>query len=224
MAQTSTKADISYALLKERIAKGVYGPGYRVVIDQLARETGISSIPLREAIRRLEAEGWLEFIPKVGARVTVFDTNAYTQTMQVLARLEGYATALAQHQLTAEDIEAAREINRDMAQALDDFDPARFTKLNRQFHASIYEHCGDEHLRSLIATERGRLDMIRGATLSYVPGRARASVVEHDALLNLLAAPGFNFDAIEAAARQHNLNTLQSVMAHEASTGAFASE
>jgi len=222
MAQTSSKADIAYALLKDRIAQGAYSPGYRVVIDQLVRETGISSIPWREAIRRLEAEGWLEFIPKVGARVTVFDTNAYAQTMQVLARLEGYATALAQRRLTPETVAAAREINRDMTQALEDFDPVRFTKLNREFHFALYERCGDAHLCSLITSERGRLDMIRGAAHSYVPGRARASVVEHDALLNLLAADGSSFDAVEAAARQHNLNTLQAAYAHEASTGAFA--
>jgi DNA-binding GntR family transcriptional regulator len=222
MTQPPSKADITYAMLKERIANGMYGPGYRVVIDQLARETGISPSPWREAIRRLEAEGWLEFVPKVGARVTTFDTNAYGQTMQVLARLEGYATALAQAQLTPEVIEAAREVNWNMAQALDDFDPVRFTKLNRQFHFIIYERCGDPHLFSLIVAEWNRLDMIRRAAFSSVPGRARASVVEHDALLKLLVAEGRNFDAVEATARQHKLNTLQALYVHEAAANAFA--
>jgi DNA-binding GntR family transcriptional regulator len=214
-----SKADISYALLKERIIDGTYGPGYRVVIDQLARETGISPSPLREAIRRLEAEGWLEFVPKVGARVTTFDTGAYGQTMQVLARLEGYATALAMPNMTGETLEAAREANRKMSQALDAFDPARFTKLNREFHFILYESCGDAHLYGLIASEWGRLDMIRraGAAFSHAPGRARASVVEHEALLNLLTADGRTFEAVEAAARQHKLNTLQAVYAHQAS-------
>jgi DNA-binding GntR family transcriptional regulator len=221
MTQALSKADITYALLKERIINGMYGPGYRVVIDQLARETGISPSPWREAIRRLEAEGWLEFVPKVGARVTTFDTNAYAQTMQVLARLEGYATALAVPQLTPETIEAAREVNRKMTQALADFDPVRFTELNREFHFILYERCGDAHLYSLIAAEWGRLDMIRRAAFSHVPGRARASVIEHDALLNLLVADGRSFDAVEAAARQHKLNTLQAVYTHEASADAL---
>jgi DNA-binding GntR family transcriptional regulator len=214
-----SKADIAYALLKERIVSGTYGPGYRVVIDQLARETGLSPSPLREAIRRLEAEGWLEFVPNAGARVTTFDTNAYGQTMQVLARLEGYATALAMPDMTPETLEAAREANRKMSQALDAFDPARFTQLNREFHFILYERCGDSHLRALITSEWSRLDMIRraGAAFSHVPGRARASVVEHDALLNLMTSEGRTFDAVEAAARQHKLNTLQAVYAHEAS-------
>lgn len=219
-----SKADISYALLKGRIIDGTYGSGYRVVIDQLARETGISPSPLREAIRRLEAEGWLEFVPKVGARVTTFDTSAYGQTMQVLARLEGYATALAMPNLTPQTLEAAREANRKMSRALETFDPARFTQLNREFHFILYERCGDPHLHGLITSEWGRLDMIRraGAAFSHAPGRARASVVEHDALLNLMTSDGRTFDAVEAAARQHKLNTLQALHAHEASERARA--
>jgi DNA-binding GntR family transcriptional regulator len=140
----------------------------------------------------------------------------------VLARLEGYATALAVPHLTPETIEAAREVNRKMTQALADFDPVRFTELNREFHFILYERCGDAHLYSLIAAEWGRLDMIRRAAFSHVPGRARASVIEHDALLNLLVADGRSFDAVEAAARQHKLNTLQAVYTHEASADALA--
>jgi DNA-binding GntR family transcriptional regulator len=223
MTGKTSKADIAYSWLRERIIEGVYGPGYRVVIDQLVRETGISSIPWREAIRRLEAEGWIEVVPQVGARITTFGTNAYTQTMQVLARLEGYATALALPNLTPDTIAAAREVNQNMARALEDFDPVRFTQLNREFHFILYEHCGDAHLYSLITNEWSRLHVIRRASLALVPGRARASVAEHEALLNLVA-DSRNFDAVEAAARQHKLNSLQAVNGHEASAGSPASQ
>jgi DNA-binding GntR family transcriptional regulator len=218
MAGKTSKADIAYSWLWERIIGGVYGPGYRVVIDQLVRETGISSIPWREAIRRLEAEGWMEVVPQVGARITTFGANAYAQTMQVLARLEGYATALALRNVTPGTVQAAFEVNQDMAKALDDFDPVRFTQLNREFHFILYEHCGDAHLSSLITNELSRLDVIRRASSALVPGRARASVAEHEALLNLLSG-GRNFDAVEAAARQHKLNSLQAVYVHEAPAG-----
>ncbi len=208
MTGKTSKADIAYAWLWERIIEGVYGPGYRVVIDQLARETGISSIPWREAIRRLEAEGWIEVVPQVGARIATFGSNAYPQTMQVLARLEGYATALALPNLSPDAVQAASEVNRDMATALADFDPVRFTQLNREFHFILYEHCGDAHLYRLISNEWTRLDVIRRANFVLIPGRARASVAEHDALLKLVS-DGRDFDAVEAAARQHKLNSLQ---------------
>lgn len=216
MTRKLSKADMAYEWLKERIIQGVYGPGFRVVIDQLVRETGISSIPWREAIRRLEAEGWMEVVPQVGARVTTFDTDAYAQTMQVLARLEGYATALALRNISADTVNAAQEVNQNMLKALEEFDPVRFTRLNREFHFIIYEHCGDSHLFNLISAEWSRLDFIRRAAFTLVPGRARASVIEHEALLNLLA-DNRNFDAVEVAARQHKLNSLQAVYTHEAS-------
>jgi DNA-binding GntR family transcriptional regulator len=217
MTRKTSKADTAYSWLKERIIDGAYGPGYRVVIDQLVRETGISSIPWREAIRRLEAEGWMEVVPQVGARVTTFDTNAYAQTMQVLARLEGYATALALANVTPETLQAAREANNKMVKALEEFDPVRFTQLNREFHFILYENCGDSHLYSLISAEWSRLDVIRRAAFSLVPGRARASVIEHEGLLNLLADKR-NFDEVEAAARQHKLNSLQAVYMYEAAS------
>jgi DNA-binding GntR family transcriptional regulator len=217
-APRRNKSDAAYRLLKTRIADGTYGAGFRVVIDQLARETGISPIPWREAIRRLEAEGWLELVPNAGARVASFDTDAYGKTMQVLARLEGYATAAALPRLTPADIEAARQVNRAMARALEDFDPVRFTALNKEFHFVIYDRCGDSRLISLIEAEWSRLDLIRRAAFSHVPGRARASVIEHDALLELLADPP-SFDVVEVAARQHKLSTLQAVYLHEASSG-----
>ena len=51
------KHEQAYSIIRERIFNGTYVPGYRLVIDGLARELGISPVPIREAIRRLEAEG-----------------------------------------------------------------------------------------------------------------------------------------------------------------------
>jgi len=211
---SQSKADRAYSVLKERILDGTYVGGYRLVIDQLARETGISAIPWREAIRRLEAEGWLELVRNVGARVTTFDTATYGQAVEVIARLEGYATALAQPLLDSDAIAEARKINERMVEALENFDPVRFSSLNREFHFIFYERCGDEHLLKLIHSEWHRLDLIRRTVFSSVPLRARASVSEHEALLELIERPG-SFDDIETAARQHKLNLLQALRDHE---------
>lgn len=208
------KTDAAYALLKGRILDHTYVPGYRIVVDQLARETRISAVPWREAIRRLEAEGWLEIVRNVGARVATFDTDAYAQTLEVLARLEGYATAIAQPRLTAAEIAAARAINDQMLEALEGFDPARFSALNREFHFVFYDHCGDAHLCALITNEWHRLDLIRRTVFSSVPGRARESVTEHESLLVLLETDAPSAE-IEHVARQHKLNTLHRLHEHE---------
>jgi DNA-binding GntR family transcriptional regulator len=217
----ASRTDVCYELLKSRILDRTYGPGHRLVIDQLGRETNISAIPWRESLRRLEAEGWVEIIPNVGARVATFDAGEWSRAMVLLARLEGLATALAAPQLTDDDLADARRMNRQMAEALAAFDPLRLSRLNKQFHTAICRRAPDAHLIGLLDTEWARLDLLRRSAFSHAPGRAVQSVAEHEALLDLLQARAPS-DAIEAAARQHKLNTLQAVTSHEAALGVSA--
>ncbi|MFD7061220.1 GntR family transcriptional regulator [Streptomyces sp. NPDC059906] len=205
-----SKAEVSYELLRSRILDGTYGPGYRLVLSQLARETGVSTIPLREALRRLQSDGLVEVVRNIGARVAVFDAAQVEHALQVLARLEGYATAISAPHMTARHVERSREINARMTTALEDFDPAAFTALNREFHFSLYEHCPDAHLVSLLEAEWARLDHMRRSTFSHVPGRARRSVAEHERLLDLITAQA-PAQEIERAACAHKVATADAL-------------
>jgi DNA-binding GntR family transcriptional regulator len=211
----ATRTDECYELLKGRILDGTYGPGHRLVIDELGRETGISTIPWRESMRRLEAEGWVEIVPNVGARVATFDGDEWAKAMRLLARLEGLATALAAPELTDEDLADARRINRELAAALAAFDPARFSLLSKQFHKLLCSRAPHAHLTALLGSEWERINFISRSALAHAPGRAVESVAEHEALLDLLESRA-DADVIERAARQHKLNTLEAVAAHRA--------
>ncbi|WP_067469116.1 GntR family transcriptional regulator [Actinomadura macra] len=205
-----SKAEFCYELLRSRILEGTYVPGYRLVINQLAQETGVSTIPLREALRRLQSDGLVEVVRNVGARVAVFDAEQVEHTLQILARLEGYATAISAPFMAAAQIARSREINDRMVEALEEFDPTAFTALNREFHFSIYEHCPDGHLRSLLEAEWTRLDHMRRSTFTYVPGRARRSVVEHGHILDLIAKDAAPTD-IERIACAHKNATADAL-------------
>ncbi|WP_297081226.1 GntR family transcriptional regulator [uncultured Demequina sp.] len=211
----TSKADQAYDILKARIMDGTYAPGHRLVIDQLAREHQISSVPWRESLRRLEAEGWVDIVPNVGALVKTFDTDAWQRTMRLLARLEGLATSLSAANLTEEDIAQARELNRQAGEALADFDTARFGELNRQFHELLCSKCEDDRLFGLVHHEWTRLDLIRRSAFFYAPGRAQASLSEHEALLDLIEG-GADPEVIETAARRHETSTLKAVMEYDA--------
>lgn len=215
-----SKAEQAYDILKVRIMDGTYGPGYRLVIDQLGREHGISSVPWRESLRRLEAEGWVEIVPNVGALVKTFDTDTWKRTIRLLARLEGLATALSAQELTADDLARARQLNRDMADALANFDTTKFGALNRKFHELLCSRCDDERLIKMVHAEWTRMDIIRRSAFWYAPGRAVASISEHDALLDMIEA-GATFDMIETAVRRHEVNTLEAVLAHDAAQQAL---
>ncbi|MFE6236794.1 GntR family transcriptional regulator [Cellulosimicrobium sp. NPDC057862] len=210
----ASKTDQCYEILRKGIMEGTFGPGHRLVIDQLVREYGISSVPWRESLRRLEAEGWVDIVRHAGAVVKTFDTGSWEQTMQLLARLEGYATALSAPHLTSDDLDHARSLNREMGRALETFDPARFGLLNREFHQLLCSRCGDERLSTLVDGEWTRLELIRRSAFWYAPGRALASLAEHDGLIDLIEG-GADPDVIETAARRHELNTVGAIHEHE---------
>ena len=221
VAAPASKLELVYHTIKQRILDGTYSPGYRLVLDQLARELSVSTLPVREAVRRLEAEGYVEFQRNVGARVARLDPEEYGHTMHVLALLEGYATALAAPRMRRRDLSHARRINDRMYEALNAFNPLGFTALNREFHFAIYEHCPNEHVRSLVAAQWARLDAIRRSSFVYAPGRAHHSVEEHANLL-LLIENKTDPDEIERIAGRHKLLTVEALVHGRAEAPAVA--
>jgi DNA-binding GntR family transcriptional regulator len=203
----TSRVELAYATIRERITTGVYGPGFRLVLDELAREIGVSPVPVREAVRRLEAEGYVEFQRHVGARVATFDEQDFARTMQVVALLEGYATALAAPHMRRSDLSKARKINSALQSSLTDLDPVQFSTLNREFHFTIYDRCPNTEIRSLLEAQWSRLDTIRRSVFVFVPGRARSSVAEHTEILDMLAL-GAPADKLERLARAHKLHTV----------------
>jgi len=201
------KAEQAYVYIKDNITNGTYGPEFRLVLAQIATELGISVVPVREAIRRLEAEGLVTFTQNIGAQVVATDGREYQYTMETLSLVEGMATAMAAPFLEPSDIASARAINAEMRQCLNDFDPKRFTELNHDFHTVIYEHCSNLHILDLVHRGWNRLATIRESMFTFIPGRAQGSVEEHDHLLDLIES---NADplTIEMAARAHRLATL----------------
>lgn len=206
----ASRYELAYTTIRQRITSGVYGPGYRLVLDELAREIGTSPVPVREAVRRLEAEGYVDFQRNVGARVTTFNEKEFEQTFQVVALLEGYATALAAPHMRRSDIARARKINDEMRRALGEFDPMHFSALNREFHFTIYDRCPNTHVRTILEAQWSRLDAIRRSIFLLVPSRSRSSVMEHADLLRIIAA-GASSEEIEHAARAHKLHTVAAV-------------
>jgi DNA-binding GntR family transcriptional regulator len=204
-----TKQERVYQEIRERILRGTYGPGYRVVIDSLADEFGVSALPVREAIRRLEAEGLVVFRPNAGAQVAPADPRLFEDEMTVLALLEGYATALAAPHMDADHVSRLAEVTDNMARAKDRLDSLTFGRLNQEFHSVIYECCPNPALVSLLRDVARRLDAIRRTVFVQIPYRAEASIGEHRELIRLIAE-GADGAAIEDAAREHKLRTVES--------------
>lgn len=211
VVSASSKSEHAYAWIHRRIQEQAFTPGYRLVLGSIADELGMSVVPVREALRRLEAEGYVTFERNVGARVTAIDDREYLYTMQTLGVVEGIATALAMPHITAEVLDEAAALNARMHTLTADFDAPAFTQLNRAFHALLFEHCPNPHLLDLVGRGWTRMTGFRDPTFSVVPERAESSVREHDRLLALLregADPG----VVEMAARDHRWRTMDAYL------------
>lgn len=207
-----SKSEQAYDWIRERIARHEYGPGYRLVLGPIADTLGMSVVPVREAIRRLEAEGLVTFERNVGARVSVVDESEYVFTMQTLGVVEGSATAISAPHLTEQDLDRAVAVNERMHTLLDHFDPHTFTQLNQQFHSVLFEPCPNPHILDLVHRGWSRLSGIRDSTFAFVPGRAHHSVEEHAEIIDLIRS-GADALEIEMAARNHRLRTLDAFLA-----------
>lgn len=218
-ARAESKSQRAYRFLRERIEDGRFVPGFRLVLVQIAAELDMSVVPVREAIRRLEAEGLVTFERNIGAQVALLQETEYLHTMETLALVEGFATALSAPHLAPDRLGAARTVNEQMRRCLDDFDPHRFTELNREFHSVLFEPCPNPHVRDLVDRGWRRMNVLRDSSFSFVPGRARESVAEHDEILDLISRSGSkpaDLLEIELAARRHRTNTLDAVLAYQA--------
>ena len=213
-ATSQSKSQRAYHWIKGRIANQDFTPGYRLVLGSIAKDLDMSVVPVREAIRQLEAEGLVTFERNVGAHVSMVDDSQYRFSMQALSILEGTATALAARRITADDIRRARAVNELMVETLDHFDPRSFTALNQEFHAILFAQCANPRMLELVNAEWGRLGHLRDSTFSFVPGRAAESVREHEKILALIEQ-GAALGEIETAARRHRSATLDAYMIHE---------
>jgi DNA-binding GntR family transcriptional regulator len=200
------KQERTYAILRDRIHSGEFQPMARLNIDALSRELGVSPIPVREALRRLEAEGWVRFQPNVGAIVAPVDATTWEQEMVAVAILEGAATADAATRLRPADMARLRQIAAQMEQVAAGGDPMEFSLLNRRLHATIIARCANAYLVELLEQTYTRLDRVRSTMFAYLPERSSHALTEHARLLDLLQSG--NTAEIERYARWHKMQTV----------------
>lgn len=130
-----TRTQWVYEHLKEGILSGALEPGERLVVDQLARDFGTSPIPVREALRRLEAEGLVENTPYIGARVAPFHEDELEELMAIRRELEPLLARTAVETVTDEAIRELEALVEEMDQVTD---PLEYSRLNYEFHRTLY--------------------------------------------------------------------------------------
>jgi DNA-binding GntR family transcriptional regulator len=193
-----TKADIVYDELRERILSGRLQPGDRVPISRVARELGVSDIPAREGVKRLEADGLLEFATHKGAIVPRMGRHEIEELFSIRAELEALAVRRAAEQITPEELAELRRILDAMADAEARGDVAEYGRLNREFHPGAYAAQSFGRLQTMIGSLRDSTDWCRRIFSSDTES-LRTSSAAHELIYEALARG--DGDAAAAAVR-----------------------
>jgi DNA-binding GntR family transcriptional regulator len=130
-------------LILERILKGDYEPGERIVETRVADELGISQAPVREALRDLELLRFVESEPFRGARVREVTIDELAEIYPVRAALEEVAAQAAATRLTAGELDALEDELQAMHDAADRGDLHEQAEHDVAFHRIIVEACGN---------------------------------------------------------------------------------
>ncbi|MGW4055308.1 GntR family transcriptional regulator [Streptomyces sp. NPDC004779] len=180
-----TKADLVYENLHSAIAKGALRPGAKLNMDELSREFGVSKIPIREAVKRLESEGLL--VSKVHAGVTVAEVDLHEMRGVFLAReaIEALVAGLAAERADDALIANLEATQGAMREALERGDVPQLAELNTSFHRALagaagYRILGDLTEQLLLTVRRYRL------TAPVSEANWRSVIEEHDAIVDAL--------------------------------------
>lgn len=180
-----TRSEWVYEKLKEAILSGEMAPGERLVVDQLARELGTSPIPVREAIRRLEAEGWVENKPFVGARVAPVRLEELEELFTIRLALEPILARTAVQAVADENIERLEQLVDEMDRCVEQNNAVQFSRLNYEFHRTLYELSPWKELFRIVITVWERSARSRWIFVQ-TPESMHASQQEHRAMIEAL--------------------------------------
>ncbi|HEY4348394.1 MAG TPA: GntR family transcriptional regulator [Gaiellaceae bacterium] len=149
-----THAQYALSWIRDAIVDGALEEGQELSQVQLSREIGVSRTPLREAIRGLEAEGWLASEPNGGVRVARVSLGELEQLYAMRVTLESLALTLATPRLTSAELETAGEVLDQADDALQRSDYGEWERLNQDFHSVLLAPAGHaivQNCRALIA-------------------------------------------------------------------------
>jgi DNA-binding GntR family transcriptional regulator len=144
-----TGVDTAYGLLREAIIEGDLEPGAALRHHELSDRLGVSLIPIREAMRRLEVERLVETIPNKGARVARISSIDLVDVYATRVLLEQQALHLAWPNLTPDVVDELRELNRQLVEDVERANP-RFYEIHRALHFAIYERAESPWLLHII--------------------------------------------------------------------------
>lgn len=211
-----SKKEIVYDEIRSAILTGKYKPGSRLVIDELAIQLGVSQIPIREAMRQLEADGFVTIEPYVGATITETNAEFIFEVFALLESMEVISSRAACQNMNNDDIEQVKRIIKEMDSCLHNAD--EWARKNADLHLFICECAKTQLVMKMMKKVLDHWDRLRQQYLSGMPSnRLENAQKEHKLILDAMIKR--DPDEVERIIREHNQNALASYIYYLQSAG-----
>ena len=188
--------------LREAIRNGTLKPGERLMEIQLAEQLGVSRTPVREAIRKLELEGYVIMMPRRGTYVANMSMSDISDIFEIRSALESLSNGLAAKRITPDELEHLQNLLVMLKPYVEQMDMEKIVELDIEFHDLLY-HVG------IISNLRDQLTRFRTLSMSY-PGRLEATMEEHKSIVDAIAAG--DSEAARQAAEKHMENSESTLL------------
>jgi DNA-binding GntR family transcriptional regulator len=186
----ATAWEQAYLTLRRQLADGTFPPGAHLREEDLAARLGVSRTPVREAVRRLDAEGWLRVVPNQGAFAAQWSIAEVEEIFDLRALLESHA---AEHAATAPDrhgLEAMTSACEQAEATLGGGGPTALETLsdaNLRFHRALWDMSGRARCRTILSSLAVPPMVLRNAR-NFDPAGMRRSLDQHRELIAAIAA------------------------------------
>lgn len=167
-----------YNILKKAIIIGDLTPNSKLSLQEIAKSLKISATPIREAIKKLEGEGFIKIIPNKGIKVVKINVDDNREILQIRAFLDSLIAKLAAERITDEEIVDMMEIIHEMEQCVKVDDRFIYNDLDIKFHDFLLTIAGNNKLKEIYHNLIRHVHKFRIRTLS-IPDRMGKSLKEH---------------------------------------------
>ena len=198
-----------YRVLKTEIAKGFLEPGTKLLENTLAEEMHVSRTPIREAIQKLAAEGFIKIAPNQTLIVTEVSLEDVNEVLQIRGVLEGLAAYIAAKKINKQEIEELEKIVTQMVLYVTKKDLTFYCKLDDEFHNLILHICGNKWIIQIRDNLGNFIYRFRIKSLS-VPGRLKCSLEEHRKIMESLKK--HNSEDADRLSKIHMENTVINIL------------
>lgn len=203
-AEAQSSGQAAYDALMNSIRNGVFRPGDRLREENVGEHLSLSRTPVREALRRLEAERIVEHRPRIGAIIRKLSHTEIVELYEMRIVLEGTAAEIAAKHGTDAEFDALDGLNREIEQERGN--PARAAALNQDFHQGLYLACRNRFLLEAARSLNNSL-LLLGPTTYTGDERINVVVGQHSDILDALRRG--DADAAGAAAEAHLETSLR---------------